>query len=173
MPKSTFENLPEAKKKRVRQALLNEFGQHDLADAQVARIVKDAEIARGAFYKYFADLPDAYRYVYRQALLDLHNYNIRAHRLLTADEYADQVAAFLNQVNTSPYYGLVKRHFSVNEALLQSKDDPQLRPVSATEWAVMTLVHETIKAGLRRPDQVPAITTRLRAALVALLPKED
>ena len=50
MPKSTFENLPEAKKQRVWRALLNEFSQHDLADAQVARVVKNAEIARGAFY---------------------------------------------------------------------------------------------------------------------------
>lgn len=173
MPKQTFENLPEDKKQRIQQALLTEFSQHNLADAQVARIVKNTGIARGAFYKYFADLSDAYRYIYQIALLKLHNYNIRTHHLLTADDYADQVDAFLTQVNDCPYCELVKRHFTVNAALLQSGEQPQFRPVNPTEWAIMTLIHETIKTGLQYPDQVPIIVTRLRAALKALLAKEN
>lgn len=172
MPKQTFKNLPEAKKQRIRQALLTEFSQHDLADAQVARVVKDAGIARGAFYKYFTDLADAYRYVYQITLLRIHDDNIRTHHLLTADDYADQVAAFLTRVNDCPYGELVKRHFTVNEAVLQSGKVPQLQPTDPIEWAIMTLVHEAIKAGLQFPDQVPTIVNRLRAALKALLAKE-
>lgn len=53
MPSSTFTNLPSAKRERIRAALLAEFSQHSLADAQVARIIAAAQIARGAFYKYF------------------------------------------------------------------------------------------------------------------------
>lgn len=49
MPSQTFENLPQSKQALVRQALLEEFSNHDLADAQVARIVKNAQIARGPF----------------------------------------------------------------------------------------------------------------------------
>lgn len=173
MPTQPFENLSEGKKQRVKEALLREFSHYDLADAQVARVVKDAGIARGAFYKYFTDLPDAYQYVYRDALLKLHGYDIRTHHLLTADEYADQVAAFLSQVNSCPYCELIKRHFTVNAALLQSGKVPQFRPVSPIEWAVMTLVHEAIKTGLQHPDQVPIIVDRLRAALEALLAKEN
>lgn len=67
MVKETFTNLDEHKKQRVTQALLHEFSQHSLADAQVARIVKEANIARGAFYKYFTDLTDAYLYLYQIA----------------------------------------------------------------------------------------------------------
>lgn len=72
MVKATFTRLPEVKKKRVTEALLNEFSHHALTDSQVARIVKDAGIARGAFYKYFDDLTDAYMYLYRIAIQDIH-----------------------------------------------------------------------------------------------------
>lgn len=172
MASKTFANLAPAKQNRIRQALLTEFSQHDLADAQVARIVKQAGIARGAFYKYFADLTDAYNYLYHFALLDLHNSAIKAHRLLSADEYTQEVANFLDRVNTSPYAALVKRHFMVNEALLCHQES-RLRPVSPLEWGVMTLVHQAIKDGLTRPDQEQVVIARLRTVLRALLAKEN
>ena len=68
MVKQTFLNLPEEKRQRVTDAVFHEFSNYALTDAQVARIVKEANIARGAFYKYFDDLTDAYLYVYRQAI---------------------------------------------------------------------------------------------------------
>ena len=155
MPSQTFENLPQSKQALVRQALLEEFSNHDLADAQVARIVKNAQIARGAFYRYFTDLTAAYR--------------IRTHRLLTAEEYVAQVTAFLEQVTASPYYELIQRHYAVNEALLHTQAVPRLRPTSATEWAVMVLVHETIKEALWQPQDSSQAVQRLAAALTALL----
>ena len=59
MPSQTFLNLKPEKQARIYAALLTEFSAYPLAKAQVARIVKEAQIARGAFYKYFADLNDA------------------------------------------------------------------------------------------------------------------
>ena len=56
MPSRTFQNLKDEKKQRVTAALLTEFSQHSLPDAEVARIIKQAGISRGAFYKYFPDL---------------------------------------------------------------------------------------------------------------------
>ena len=72
MPSTTFENLNRQKKELITNALLTEFSQHSLASAQVARIVKQAGIARGAFYKYFADLTEAYQYLYQVAILEIH-----------------------------------------------------------------------------------------------------
>ena len=68
MPSTTFKNLNRQKKELITNALLTEFSQHSLASAQVARIVKQAGIARGAFYKYFADLTEAYQYLYQVAI---------------------------------------------------------------------------------------------------------
>ena len=72
MPTSTFRHLTVEKRARITDALLTEFSQYGLADAQVARIVADAQIARGAFYKYFKDLTDAYQYLYGVALDEIH-----------------------------------------------------------------------------------------------------
>ncbi|MDT7013413.1 TetR/AcrR family transcriptional regulator [Levilactobacillus namurensis] len=72
MPTTTFDHLTAPKRDRITAALLTEFSAHSLATAQVARIVKQADIARGAFYKYFADLTDAYQYLYGLALDQIH-----------------------------------------------------------------------------------------------------
>ncbi|MCT7693769.1 MAG: TetR/AcrR family transcriptional regulator, partial [Lactobacillus iners] len=73
MVKKTFINLNSAKKQKIEQVMLDEFSNYDLNQANVARIVKEAGIARGAFYTYFDDLEDAYLYVYNKAMLQIHN----------------------------------------------------------------------------------------------------
>ena len=72
MVKATFKNLPSAKRERIEKALLEEFSTYPLADAKVSHIVKKADIARGAFYKYFDDLTDAYVYMYHIAIDTIH-----------------------------------------------------------------------------------------------------
>lgn len=72
MVSETFINLSDEKKQKIAHALLKEFSTYPLAKAQVARIVKDAGIARGAFYKYFGDLKDAYGYLYSLAMKEVH-----------------------------------------------------------------------------------------------------
>ena len=73
MVSTTFKNLSADKQTKIRRALLKEFTEQPLATAQVATIVKTAGIARGAFYKYFEDLTDAYRYLYGVAMQDIHS----------------------------------------------------------------------------------------------------
>ena len=63
MPSSTFFHLNETKQLNIKEALLSEFSHHSLANAQVARIIKTAGIARGTFYKYFPNLLDAYQWL--------------------------------------------------------------------------------------------------------------
>lgn len=46
MPSQTFLNLKPEKQARIYAALLTEFSAYPLAKAQVARIVKEAQIAR-------------------------------------------------------------------------------------------------------------------------------
>lgn len=63
MAKQTFINLSEEKKKRIIDALKNEFSRVPLKDALVSNIIKDAKIPRGSFYQYFDDINDAYYYL--------------------------------------------------------------------------------------------------------------
>ena len=138
MPTTTFTNLPAAKRSRVTAALLTEFSAHSLADAQVARIVKTAGIARGAFYKYFADLTDAYQFLFHTALADIHaGFGPVDAGQFQTQRYYDAVAAFVEHVtNSQQYYQLIQRHYAENESLV-----PPL-PVSVDLSAVdLSLIH--------------------------------
>lgn len=58
MIKSTFFNLPEEKRNRVTQAIVNEFASSETEKVSINRIIKAAEISRGSFYQYFDDKVD-------------------------------------------------------------------------------------------------------------------
>jgi AcrR family transcriptional regulator len=66
MPKSTYLNLPEAKRSAITQILLEEFAAQEYKVVSISRIVERAGIAKGSFYQYFEDKADAYLF-----LLDL------------------------------------------------------------------------------------------------------
>ncbi|GEO70707.1 TetR family transcriptional regulator [Levilactobacillus acidifarinae] len=166
MPTPTFDHLVPEKRARITAALLTEFSQHGLADAQVARIVTTADIARGAFYKYFADLTDAYQYLYGVALGEIHHAIPESRNGDLMTDY-QAVVQFVDQVSNSRYYDLIQRHFTQNESLVPT---PPLAPTAmpATAWAAMVLSHATIKEILLAPDQQADALQRLRTALAAL-----
>lgn len=66
MPKSTFYNLNEEKKKRIFDAAIQEFAAHRFSEASLNKIVKNAEIPWGSFYQYFNDKEDIYLYMYEE-----------------------------------------------------------------------------------------------------------
>lgn len=68
MPKQTFFNLPEQKRKTLVEAAEKEFTRVPLFEASVAKIIKMANIPRGSFYQYFTDKEDLYFYILDQKL---------------------------------------------------------------------------------------------------------
>lgn len=170
MATETFLKLETAKKNRIQQALLTEFSHYPLAHAQVARIVKDAHIARGAFYKYFTDLTDAYLYLYQTALSEIHQrfalQNVTS--VQSAHIYLQEVAIFLDQTSKSPYFDLVKMHLLYNEAFL---DNAHFLPeiTHCLPWAISTLSHQTIKECIKQPNKQTFLLERLEEVLIKLL----
>ena len=63
MPKETFFNLEEHKKKTIIDAAKKEFTENELHKARVSNIIKEAGIPRGSFYQYFEDIDDLYYYI--------------------------------------------------------------------------------------------------------------
>ncbi|KAF1304196.1 TetR family transcriptional regulator [Enterococcus saccharolyticus] len=63
MPKETFLNLPEEKKVHIDHILLEKFYNRHISQVKVSEIVEAMQMSRGAFYKYFQDLEDAYTYL--------------------------------------------------------------------------------------------------------------
>lgn len=58
MVKKTFINLPEEKKKRITNAIVDEFASSPPEKISINRIIKSAGISRGSFYQYFDDKVD-------------------------------------------------------------------------------------------------------------------
>lgn len=171
MPSQTFLNLNPDKQARIQAALLTEFSHHPLAKAQVARIVKEAQIARGAFYKYFADLTDAYQYLWGQVLHQIHSKDeLRGQLKRQPADYANQVRQFLTTGEEQGLCDLLRLHYTVNEAQLDRPAPvvPGMR-FDATTWAVMTLTHQAMRECLADADRQEEVLGRLEAALTALM----
>ena len=58
MIKQTFYNLPEHKRQRVINAVVDEFANAESEKVSINNIVKNANISRGSFYQYFDDKLD-------------------------------------------------------------------------------------------------------------------
>lgn len=70
MIKSTFYNLPDAKRERVIRAIMAEFAGNDSDKVSINRIIERADISRGSFYQYFDDKVDLAEVVLK-SLVDL------------------------------------------------------------------------------------------------------
>lgn len=74
MPKQTFLNLPEEKRKAFIDIALDEFANNDYNTASISKIVEKAGIAKGSVYQYFEDKQDLFMY-----LLDVSNQEMLGH----------------------------------------------------------------------------------------------
>ncbi len=72
MPKRTFFNLSDDKRKKVYEALLDVYKEKPFKDVTVREIVGKLGIPRGSFYQYFESLDESYFYVLGQELIDVH-----------------------------------------------------------------------------------------------------
>lgn len=74
MPKQTFLNLSEEKRKAFTEIALDEFANNDYNTASVSKIVEKAGIAKGSVYQYFEDKQELFMY-----LLDVSNQEMMNH----------------------------------------------------------------------------------------------
>ena len=63
MPKPTFLNLPEEKRKRILSVAMDEFATYPYSKASLSNIVTRAGIAKGSMYQYFEGKRDLYTYI--------------------------------------------------------------------------------------------------------------
>ncbi|USS93478.1 TetR/AcrR family transcriptional regulator [Fructilactobacillus ixorae] len=166
MPTKTFEKLTKEKQARINAALLKEFSAYSLAEAQVARIVVDAEISRGSFYKYFNDISDAYRYEFSQVMADLHApFKQGASPVNVADMVA-MVDRFVSESNHSEYREFMRLYYQRNQYLLPTNISPQTP--TELEWASSVLIHQSIKEILLNPATQKQNLARLQRVLQQL-----
>lgn len=168
MVKATFINLPASKKKIIRQSLVNEFSTYPLAKAQVARIVAQAGIARGAFYKYFTDLNDAYQYMYKIAIKAVHS-PVELTSAFEPQQYYQNVANFIEKAQQSSYAGLIKMHILYNEnSVGQPYPRELITKLDPQNWSAMVLSHATIRLVMENPEQEKEVMARFKSSLELL-----
>jgi AcrR family transcriptional regulator len=76
VPKQTFFNLSEPKRKKLIESAEIEFTRVPLFEASIANIIKMAGISRGSFYQYFEDKDDLYFYLLEDKLNSVKKYFI-------------------------------------------------------------------------------------------------
>lgn len=170
MVSETFRNLSDEKKEKIAKALLKEFSTCPLAKVQVARIVKDAGIARGAFYKYFGDLKDAYGYLYSLAMKEVHMGPPTRLKEFDPEFFYKMTVDFINQTENSIYFDLIKLHLSQNQAFIgeDEKQKDAFLNLNSQVWAAMVLTHEAIDLALFDKKNKAKILKRYHESLCLL-----
>ena len=163
MPTQTFLNLNEDKQNQVFNALIKEFSDHRLMDAQVARIIKDCSIARGSFYKYFDDINDSYQYVLKRVLRKVH--------------FDVATESFINKLKDSDYEQFYRQYVLFNQYELKHveydynnlPDDKLILVVDGQKISDMKTIaltykwasraaHQTIRTVLNGGDEKQALS---------------
>jgi AcrR family transcriptional regulator len=67
MPKETFFNLPEEKRKAILDIAIEEFAHNIYKDASISNIAARAGVAKGSLYQYFEDKRELYFYLLQLA----------------------------------------------------------------------------------------------------------
>ncbi len=63
MPKKTFFNINEEKRKMIEEKAINEFAVYSYENSSINRIVENCKISKGSFYQYFENKEDLFRYI--------------------------------------------------------------------------------------------------------------
>ncbi|MGH3713620.1 MAG: TetR/AcrR family transcriptional regulator [Micromonosporaceae bacterium] len=67
MPTRTWENLDPARRERVVTAAMAEFGRHGYSGGSLNVIAREAGVAKGSLFQYFADKSDLYAHIAEQS----------------------------------------------------------------------------------------------------------
>jgi TetR/AcrR family transcriptional regulator len=67
MPHQTFHNLKKERQEEILQVAYREFILNDYRSASLSRIIKQLNLAKGSFYRYFSSKKDLYHYLLEQS----------------------------------------------------------------------------------------------------------
>lgn len=68
MPKQTFFNLPEEKRRRIIDKLIEHFANKPYSEVDIDDIARECKVAKGSMYQYFENKKDMYFYAINEAI---------------------------------------------------------------------------------------------------------
>ena len=164
MPKPTFFNLSEEKRKRIFNAAVKEFASRRFSEASINKIVKEAKIPWGSYYQYFDDKEDLYRYVYTEILRKKRDivYNTEI-----VDLNSDVFEICIQSVKASYEWGKANPEYS-NVGLLMDIDfsDIAVELRTMANESLRKLIDRDKQRGLIRPETDTDLVTDMIATLI-------
>ncbi|MDW7667329.1 MAG: TetR/AcrR family transcriptional regulator [Bacillota bacterium] len=73
MPKKTFHNLTQEKRKRIVNGAKEAFSEKHYNEVTIDTIVNNARISKGSFYQYFNDKDDLFKYMFHDIGIEKNN----------------------------------------------------------------------------------------------------
>lgn len=135
MPKKTFMNLNDEKKQEIEHILLSVFHQRPVSQVTVSEIIEAMGMSRGAFYKYFCDLDDAFTYIVLKQSSHIHQ-DIFRFIAQNENNYFKGIEAYLSWVSlmdrtTDHWKGIflfvLNNHLIKNKRNTLTKESPFLQ----------------------------------------------
>ena len=124
MSTATFINLPAEKRERILKAAIEEFGQRNLAEGNLANIVRAADIPRGSLYQYFKTKDDLYVYLFETLRAERAEYVKPAFELYKKEPFLRFFEAFY--LRDSEYLLMHPSHIKLGQKLYSGGDNTSL-----------------------------------------------
>jgi AcrR family transcriptional regulator len=169
MPKQTFLNLPEEKRKAFLEIALEEFANNDYNTASVSKIVERAGIAKGSVYQYFEDKKDLFLY-----LLDHANQEMMSviHKTLPPNLNADffetlrwQMAVTVQAATELPVHAKLARRAYTSPLPFHDTILENAKNVRREHFQAM--VAQAQATGLLNPELDPAVISFMVQGLMS------
>ena len=132
MPKQTFFNLPENKKRKILEAAKNEFSRVSVTEASINNIVTEANIARGSFYQYFESKEDLFLFMLNKAnekIKFVVEEKIKANGdiLETFIFFYDKIIKICKENKDKNFYKTVFKNLRANDNIVLDKTAEEIR----------------------------------------------
>ncbi len=125
MPKETFYNLPDHKRRNIEKTAIKEFAEYGYDKASVTRMVENCSIAKGSFYQYFDDKKDLYFYLVARV----------------AQKKAEALAPVMERSQEYDFFGLIRKLFL--EGLRFAANNPEVTMMG--DWLFKNREHPIYK----------------------------
>lgn len=155
MPKDTFFNLPEEKRKRIIDGAIDQFSEYHYRKVTIDNIVKSAGIPKGSFYQYFDNKDDLYKYLFIDMVdtkIDLFQQLKSEIERITFREYMMKYISELKKLEaSSSRKAKLKKEF-LNECPQEIKQQILVEELPKSAKLFEDVIEEYIKKGEFRKD---------------------
>ncbi|MCR4428578.1 MAG: TetR/AcrR family transcriptional regulator [Caldiserica bacterium] len=158
MPRETFLNLPEEKRKRITEVLIRHFSSRGYYEVNLDQVAKDCGIAKGSLFQYFKDKGEMYLFAvdraFQRFMEIVQGFDFKKGSIFEYYEsYFESSLEFL--IKEEDAYYLLERAFFYNDSPFREKFLNEY--TQKTHQVVLELVRENQKNGFIRKDIDPEL----------------